>query len=534
MTANSDRVNVPGVQEGVVGPVRAAQTGSDPTRGNVVSVNIGEGIPSSGTGAVGFAGIYADGIIDQVRGSGADIRGDIVASGRTTFTTNAAGQTTPSFIIGSVRLTGGGSIIDADIMNVDPGATDVNPADGSQEIISSIVIPQRPDPLTAPIFDIGSIRVDGAGGIIGTYITAEDVGLIQVNGGFGFLSSYIASLGDSVIDGIVADGYGIRRSTINGGATINNIIARGTGKRLDALSYSGNVRLSEQTKYRGFDPYNGFAFDQTDDLHRFLGTSRAVPKLVSISDSGLIEDDIFVAQRELGRLEAQRITARYPMVTDPVTGQKTRLDYGDMAYPMRISFGNRARSIIVRDRVDGLSFQAGGIDKMMIGGNMSYSQIVSAGRIFRIDAGSLSGTTTISAEGVEGQIDTINTKASLYATIEASVDIITMHIGTDLGSPSVHAGHNFTTLQVNGSILTGARVDVDNTLFNLIIGHDLQAGAAVSADAIQFQRIGGACWAISSSPDAVARGRGGGRGHARGVNLAQETSPRIEIRGLYS
>src|SRR5204862_192751 len=56
----------------------------------IVSVNVGEGLRYSGSGTVGFAGIYADGVIDSVTasGEGHDIRGDIVAGGATTRITD--------------------------------------------------------------------------------------------------------------------------------------------------------------------------------------------------------------------------------------------------------------------------------------------------------------------------------------------------------------------------------------------------------------------------------------------------------------
>lgn len=475
VVANAGRKNTGGVHEGINAPIVATGAGDD--FGNIVSVNIGEGLLPSGSGNLGAAGLYADNIIDSVRNQpGADIRGDIVARGIA-----AGGAGTPTFIIGSIELTDG-SIIDADIMTV-------TTFEDSRETDTNIVIPQNVDPITAPLFDIASIRLSGNGGIIGSEIAAEDVGPVTISGGFGFLSSTIFSLGDSVIQGVTADGYGIRRSTISGGANVNRVVATGTGKRLDTTFYSGSVRYSES---RSFDPYTGYTLDETNDLHKFLGTSKTTPKIKGISDSGLIEDTILTASRQLNLLQGHRILARNVIVTDGLTGKKRRINFGDSIYPMRVSFANRVNEIRTTDIIDGLSLQTGGLNLLYAANDVQNTEVSVAGRIQQLRTnGALRGTTTVMAQGPEGEIDYISTKRSLYASIETSVDIGTIRVGTDLGSPHIRAGRHLNTLQVNGNTLSGSKVTVDNTLFNLIIGIDHGNGASITADEIVNQTIGG-------------------------------------------
>jgi hypothetical protein len=486
VVANGDGRNIPGF-EGINAPIYATTNAADPDQGNIVAVNIGEGVLPSGTGDVGLSGIFADNIIGRVSGSRADIRGDIVASGAAPGATqivNGVISSTPGFTIGDIVLTNG-SIIDADVVNYTTIAQ-------SRENVNGVVIPSQEDPLNAPIFDINSIQIRGNGGIIGADIAAEDVGLITISGGFGFLDSALTSLGDSVVDGVVADGYGVRRSRIRGGAVINTILARGTGKLIDARGFSAQVRLSENANNRGFDPFSGLSLTAANDLHQFLGTSKTKPKLPGISVSGLIEDDVIVGSRELGRLEGQRILARNVFTTGS-NGQQTRIPFGDARYPMRVSFGNLAHKIIARDLIDGLSLQSGGLDLLQVKNDMMNSQLASSGRIRRIIAtnGTIRGTNTISAEGPEGTIESINTKASFSASVVASLDIRSIQVGTQLASPTIRAGRNVSMLQVKGNVLGNTDVSVGRTLGTLIIGRDVKAGARIAADAIQTQQIGG-------------------------------------------
>ena len=487
IAANADSRNARGVFEGINGPIVAAHNGGQSAiSGNIVSVSIGEGIGSSGSGNVAFAGLYAEGQIDRVRGGGAgnDIHGDIISRGDTpgvqTRTVNGVVQTTPNFFIGDIILTNG-AIIDADIMTVDT-------FEDSREFDRLIVIPQRANVITAPVFQIRSIQINGIGGIIGSNIAADDLGLISINGGFGVISSFINSLGDSVIDGIITDGYGIRSTTIEGGADLNRLIARGTGKRLDTRSYTSSVRNSERGS---FDPFTGNSLDGSNDLHKYLGTTRSAPKRKGLSDSGVIEDTLANGQRTLGQVDAHRIIARNVIVISPTTGRKTRIPFGAVSYPMRFSFGQGVQSIRVRDIVDGLALTGGGIGTFSTAGDVLNTAVNVTGRIQNLSAGALRGSTSIKARGSQGGIDNITTKRSLFASIESTLDIGTIKVGTDLGSPNVSTSRNLNLLSVNGSILTGASVRVARVLGTLDVGRDVQAGATIRADEITNQEIGG-------------------------------------------
>ena len=487
VTANADGRNVGGVFEGINGPILAAHNGgTSALSGNIVNVSIGEGVASSGSGNVALAGIYAAGQIDQVRGSGAgrDIHGDIVSLGDTppvqTRTVNGVVQFTPDFFIGDIILSNG-AIIDADIMTV-------TTFQDSREFDLDITVPQRANLLTAPVFQIRSIQLNGIGGMIGTDIACDDLGLISINGGFGVISSNIRSLGDSVIDGIVTDGYGIRSTFIQGGADVNRLIARGTGKRLDTRSYTSSVRNSERGS---FDPFTGNALDGSNDLHKYLGTTRSAPKRKGLSDSGVIEDTTVTGQRSLGQVDAHRIIARNVIVISPTTGRKTRIPFGAVSYPMRFSFGQGVQSIRVRDIVDGLALTGGGIGTFSTAGDVINTAVNVTGHIENLSAGALRGSTSIKARGPQGAIDNITTKRSLFASIESTNDIGTIKVGTDLGSPNVSTSRNLNLLSVNGSILTGANVRVARVLGTLDVGRDVQAGATIRADEITNQEIGG-------------------------------------------
>lgn len=492
VVANSDgRKNQSGVHEGINGPILAVQTTAfDPLAGNIIDVRIGEGILPSGSGNVSFAGLYADGMIDRVRntGLGSDIRGDIVARGQTVQVTQVnpdtqAIESSPAFIIGDILLTDG-MIIDAEVLTVSEFSM-------SSELVNNLVIPQSqfPDNINNPTFDIRSIRLTGIGGIIGSFIAAEDVGLIRIDGGFGVISSSIDTLGDGTFDGIITDGYGVRSSSIGSGANVNNIIARGTGKRIDTRFYTPTARYSEKMS---FDPYSGHLLDGSNDLHKFLGTTALNPKRVGYSDAGVIEDTQIVGSRTLRLIDAHRIIGRDVFVTDPNSGRRTRIPSGAVAYPMRVSFGNSIGTIRTRDVVDGLTVTGGSIDLFAPGNDAHYTNINVTGRINTIQSGgALRGTSSIKARGSDGTIGTLSTRRSLFAVVEASVDVGSINVGTYLGSPRILVGRHLDTLNVRNSILSGADVTVRGRLGSLVIGEDHEAGATVRADEIGTQQIGG-------------------------------------------
>lgn len=503
--ANSDRKNVAGEFEGINAPIVCRGADTSVLEGNIVSVQIGEGVLPSGSGLVGFAGLYATGAIDNVVGSGVgvDIRGDIVASNGNFLSQQVLDEAgnpvldifgqpifeeTPLYAIGNIRLNGG-SIVEADILavsDVDPTLAPLQAQEGN----FSYAFIDLVDNFSEQVPDINSVRIDGIGGVIGSFFAASDIGLIQINGGFGVITSGFSVGGAGNFDGIVTDGYGVRDSSFNGGATLKQIVARGTGKRVATTSYSSSVRNSESNR---FDPYTGQSFDGTNDLHAYLGTSARAPKRVGISDTGVIEDSDFVGGRDLTRIEAHRIIGRDVFAFDILGNNLGRIPYGDAAYPMRITFGNSIGDIVVRDVVDGLSLTgSGSMNSFTAGGDVMNTRMDFAGRVKSIHSGkALRGTTEINVEGPDGQLDSISTGRSLYATVNVAQDIITASVGTDLGSPWFGSSRNIRSLSVKGSILTGATVRARKTIFSLNVGGDLQAGATVRANNIASQTFGG-------------------------------------------
>ncbi|MGH7176440.1 MAG: hypothetical protein ACREJC_03580, partial [Tepidisphaeraceae bacterium] len=264
IVANSDKVNDSKYFEGVVGPIHAVQTspGTSPNAetGNIVSVQVGEGLLPSGTGDFYRSGIFADGIVGRVtnQGLGSDIRGDIISlrqtGDRVQTGTDGVVRTTPFTGIDRIELNNG-SIIDADVMVVTIYEFGLETAD-------FITIPGVGGTFGTPVNDINSITISGVGGIIGTKIATTNIGSIAINGGFGFINSQISQTGNSTVNQVVTDGYGIRNSSFEGGAAVNSIVARGTGKLIGTGYYTSSVRQSEKGS---FDPFSGTYLDTHND-----------------------------------------------------------------------------------------------------------------------------------------------------------------------------------------------------------------------------------------------------------------------------
>ena len=255
--------------DGIDGPIVATDSSAFPTEtGRIKFVDIGQGISFGGRGAVAFAGIFASQTIEQVfgRGPGRDIRGPIVVDPFSPVAPpnppHTSNPTDGGGFIGNITLHGG-SIIQSSILI----------GDSFQQLAAQCKVRSSfpmilTDP-TNPRFDIGSINLDGNGGIIGSAITGPDIGLITIDGGFGFLNSALESVGENTIAGIDTTGYGIRGSTITGSENINNITVRGTGKLLDATSFE--AKLGACSTKKKFDPFNHAAPNEKTHNYRNLG-----------------------------------------------------------------------------------------------------------------------------------------------------------------------------------------------------------------------------------------------------------------------
>ncbi|HVT89618.1 MAG TPA: hypothetical protein VHD56_12250 [Tepidisphaeraceae bacterium] len=505
--ANSDGKNIAGVFEGIVGPIVSRGTGSQIT-GNIVHVAIGEGIASSGSGSFARSGVFADGIIDSVTGSG-DIRGDVIALGNTTFVSQAAvdpitgaaifladgitqaTQRTPTYFLGSIKLNGG-SIIDANVEVV--ASTALAGGTGYTQALEfpvSKIGPTGPSHTAAfpgEFTEMGSIRLDGTGGILGSLFLASNIGSIGINGGFGLINSVVGTVGPGSVGAIATDGYGVRGSTIQTGQNLNSVTARGNGRHTPTSYFSPSVRISESTT---IDPFSGQTLDAFNDLDKAMGTTAAKPYNGTNTDVGLIQDSQFTGGGKIGKVDAYRIYARYVMQTDPVTGLTSRISYGSPSYPMRISFAGGAGSVVAHEQVNGLALITGKLDSFAVGGNVQNTAINVGSLISSISAGALLGTTSIKMTAPGGTLKSLTTLHSLFATIVISQDIQSIKVGTDIGSPNIFSGRNVGSIVVSGNVLSGAKIRVAKTLGTLAIGGDVKVNSSITAGAIQKQTIKG-------------------------------------------
>ena len=459
VVANSNNKNNKAVYEGIVGPVIAGST-AIPFTGRIQSVNIGEGLGPTGTGAIPFGSLFAASTISQItnQGLGSDIRGDIIVG----YAPLAPAVDSQS--IKSIRLSDG-AIIDADIAVT----SDVNQFYELQARLF-LADTETLDNINDPRFEIGEIVLKGRGGIIGTTIRAADIDTINVKGGFGILNSQIESFGDNKIATVVTDGYGIRDTAIGSGATVDNVIVNGTGKDIDANWYTPSV-LNSRGK-EGIDPYSGQLYNELNDLHRYLGTSSKKGKIKGVTKSGIIEDSQINATRNLGKLEAYQIVGR----------QRTT----------RIQFGNQIDKVNVRHAVDNMILSTGKLKGFTTGNDVSFSRIGVAGMADNITVGgTFRGTSTLTVTGPQGVLNNLTTGNGLFGVVNVTNNIGTIHVGNDFGSRQVKGLANMASLIVDGSVLGSARVDIRGKLTQIAVGKDVNDGAVIKAKSNDEQLVKG-------------------------------------------
>ena len=478
--ANSDGRNDKTLFEGLVAPIESGQ--------HILSANIGEGLPYSGSGNVAFAGLFASGVIAKVtnQGLGSDIRGNIVANGTSflpavTIADLATGipiVTEPAVAsIGDIELKDG-AIIDANIAAV----TDFIDAQDQLRAITlqgSAVID-----LDNPINNVNSINIVGKGGIIGTRIDANNIGNINIKGGFGLIDSTINLQATSTFDGVVTDGFGIRFTTVAGGNTTDHIVARGDGRVLQTTAYTPSVRNSERVQ---FDPFTGRLLSRLNDLHRFAGTTAHKPKNSRTTVAGSIEDVLVSGGRDLHRLEAYRLKATG---VSPVLPGQGSIGNGNVQSTMRISFANQVGKIIVHNSIDGLQFTAGNVSSVQVDRDVMNTAFSIDSVMGTFSCNNFKSSASLRVEGGEGRIDHLITKRAMFGRVFASTRINKTTIGTDLSSRTFQTPV-FNTLTVNGSILDGALVRATNRIDSLIVGHNIDKGATIRAKRIANQQIKG-------------------------------------------
>lgn len=450
MTANSDGRGTSGVFEGVNEPVFIG--------GTLTTLNIGEGILPTGSGQAAQSGVFVVGTISTVvnQGLGSDIRGDVISN---------AG-------IGAINLTDG-AIINADIGGIGDfeDATNLN-----QGLLLS--------------GSIGTISLSGVGGIIGSSIQGNVIDTVRVNGGFGMISSTVNTAGDTEVNRIDVDGYGIRSSLIDGGSRVNQIVANGSGKRLDTLSYTSSVRLSEDNS---FDPFFGTAPNGRTDLHLFLGTTESAPKRKGVSNQGVIADSQIVASESAGTIAAWQIQSRDPFIRNPgFPNDGTPIPFTSNQFPMRISFGQTVDTIRTTSDIVGLSLNSGGLNLLQVGGAVDRASIGVSGRVNNISiGGTFRGTSLLQVTGPDGALVNMTTGGSVFGQVAVALGLANVTVGGDFGSPSFLVTRNIDNVSIAGDVLTGSRLRSKRTIGTLDIGGDVQAGATIQAKVISNQSIDG-------------------------------------------
>lgn len=471
------------------------------------------GMSWAGSGDLGRSGLYAANTIGTVNASN-DIRGNIVSN----------------VGILNVNVANGGSLNNAVIMHSDDFAA-------ARAIAGGTTLTNPQSPITAPIHDIGSIRVTGSGGIIGTRFLGEHLGTIS-SAGFGIFDSRVNETGPGTLDNYIASGYGIRFGFIQGGANVGNITALGDGHNIPVNAYSANVRQSEQGGT--FDPNTGLIFSPLNDIDVTLGVTAAQPQSQNVTDAGAIEDFVILGSRNVNLISAYTIRSR-PLVIDGIT----------FGFESEFNVANQIGTLQTTGGINGLLLTTGRINKFVTNGDTAGFNGTFAGQINNLVFNSnLDADSVITAIGPNGHINNLTVKGNLAGTVTArtfinninvygsitgtitaarigtvhvrgglangglavngpinqlifdgnagnSGDTITLNgnsklvkVGGNLAANLMVSG-NLTTLSIAGSILSGSNSTVTGVINLLQIGADLQAGASLTAKLIKRQSIKG-------------------------------------------
>ena len=466
VVANADGKNAKGILDGITGAIvgRVVQT-----------VNVGEGVATTGTGEDGGAGIFATGAdaeIQNVIGNNADIRGYIVSEARidniilNNGSLIGARVVTPT-TIAQAAYNDRTTVVISQVGNVfeqtdTPGGTPVTP------IISNATL--------AP-YSVGTINVRGNGGILGSLIQVGNFDAISSTG-FGIVSSAISTIASIAPDNILsAGGLGIRDSDIDVGSGINTINAVGSGQVLNVNNYDAGARQSVNGKK--FDlSGTGRLLDASNDLNRALGTSRATPAISGITNSGLLVNDVVTGNGSVGTINAYLI------------GSTDVTDTPDSAlFPMRIAVANSIGKVNAT-YVSGLYLTTGTLNKVTVTKTLGNATINTSDAIGSIAVGrDLLGSTTIESTGGEGVIGTISAGHTLDGTIVA-LGKISEIVGDNIGA-ILTTSSNLGVLEATGDLLPTADIRVRKTLGTLLVAGDVENGAVVQASSYGTKHVGG-------------------------------------------
>jgi hypothetical protein len=445
LTANADGVVPPGHFDGIVGNIVAQR---------ILNASIGQGIIPSGSGLASAAGLWALKKIGTVTSNSTTyIRGNIISL-------NADAATAVG--IDAINIVG--SIIDTSIGTFTAFAMAQNNAFGT-------VIPVVTHIAGGIQFDIGSIKVTGFGGIIGSHIHAHDIGPTVVGPqGFGILNTSFASTSNGHIGTISAGGYGIRNADVSGGSNLDALVAYGNGALLSTQAFPIDVRPNEAGQ---FDPFFG-EITVDNDIDLALGVTKAAPSVPNVTDTGVIEDTVAQGDGILGTVQAQKIRTTLPPIQPaPALTPTANIPRVGIQFPMSLSFGAGIQSILVRGIIDGLQITAGHLGNFVHNGSISRIGISVAGPVgnFRIN-GNLGQTITdpgtgnpipdsyVQASGATGVINSFLVTGDMSANVLVNADVMGMTIGKNVfGSITINGQSNnlaLTALHIGGGLSNGA------------------------------------------------------------------------------
>ncbi len=464
---------IPGQFNGIVGPIYG---------GNLLSIDIGEGVLPSGSGAVGLSGIFATGnigVINNIGNPNGDIRGNIV----TNVITGVA--------IGEVVLNNA-SIIDSRIYNI----SDPNLADSSDLFGGTITLPNNGEsPFASPyVYNIGSILVTGLGGIIGGRIVAANIGPITVtDGGFGILNTTFISVTSGRLAGITASGYGMRNCTVTDGSYLGQVVASGGGQNVSVLTYPIDVRQSD---VGAIDPYFGTTPNPDTDLNAALGTSAEQPNISDVTDTGVIQDCAFDGQESFAGLVAQKVrTALTPFKqnTLPASPVPNIPMLGENTFPMQIHFANSVGPIRIFQETDGLEITTGHLMGFFPNSSVSRVGISVAGSINSLvihgnfgqyitdpGTGNSIPDSYINAGGPSGNIGSLQVYGTLNGNVSANGRIGSILVTHDVEGSITALGQTtglaLGSLHVLGGIRDGS-LTLDGSVGSIIVAGTLGTSA---------------------------------------------------------
>ncbi len=443
---------------------------------SIVQVNIGNGILSSGNGASSKAGIYATDTIANVTGSNADIRGNIVSL----------------LSIGNITLTNG-SIINSDIRVVGTFASSIEYAGA---FVSPRQVPVTP---STPFYELGNITLNGDGGILGSYITASDIGKITVNaGGFGILNSTFIAAIEGTINTQTAAGYGFRNDTYNSGNLLG-LIATGNGAAIPFTAFDPGVQPSQPTDTSYAASNTGFEPNPLIDLESFIDGDVTTGQAISPSGltSGVIENVTAEGAIALGTVSAYELVGS-DLAFANSTGAIT-ITGNIMPYVV-----TTPGSTLVT--ATGGAITTGSLKSLTVGGSVIEFDLSVAGKTGPISIGgnlapyvnanaTISGTSELFIKGPSGDLTSLN----VYGSVSTGANIIVQGVAGSIvigsanktgvstgdfsGNLTIDGDHPapvvLSLLEIFGAIL-GGNFDILGNVGTINVAHSLTSDFTVA------------------------------------------------------